>query len=215
MRLFSLGLLAMGIWCSLTVLGATSAGAEDYEASGGTERPYAHGGQFKLYSQFGAGYRIIFRYNDTDFCGTAGKTVCRNFTPPWVELGVGYGITDTFEVLVDLRFGLGDDLEPELSPASGEDAPKQFVISPGMRVFIDDAGSLKFFTTLQLAIDRTDYARDVVGKETDIGVRNVNGLLVDLHRTFGVYVHVGETIGFIRWLRFEIDAGVGMMVRIP
>ncbi len=50
---------------------------------------------------------------------------------------------------------------------------------------------------------------------TDLGLRNVNGFLVDLHRTFGIYVHVGETISFVRWLRFEIDGGIGMMVRVP
>jgi hypothetical protein len=212
MRLFS---LALAIWGSLTVFvdaGGATARAQDYEATGGTERPYAHGGQFKLYSQFGAGYRIIFRYEDEDFCGTAGKTVCRSFTPPWIELGVGYGITDAFEVLVDLRLGLGDDFKPD---GVDEDAPKQFVISPGIRVFIDDAGSLKFFTTFQVAIDRTDFEASGISQATDIGLRNVNGLLVDLHRTFGIYVHVGETISFVRWLRFEIDAGVGMMVRVP
>ena len=139
--------------------------------------------------------------------------MCRSFTPPpWVELGVGYGITDAFELLVDLRFGLGDDLEPELST---DDAPKQFVISPGIRVFIDDAGSLKFFTTLQLAIDRTDYSRNVVGKETDFGVRNVNGLLIDLHRTFGVYVHVGETDQLRPLAALRDRRRSGMMVRIP
>ena len=26
---------------------------------------------------------------------------------------------------------------------------------------------------------------------------------------------VGETIGFVRWLRFEIDGGIGMMIRLP
>jgi hypothetical protein len=208
MRLFSLCLATTAILATV----AGTARADDYEATGGTERPYAHGGQFKLYTQFGAGYRIIFRYDDEDFCGTAGKTVCRDFTPPWVELGLGYGISDSFEVLVDLRFGLGEDFKPE---GSTEDAPRQFVISPGIRVFIDDAGSIKFFTTFQLAIDRTDYSANAVSKATDIGIRNVNGFLIDLHRTFGIYVHVGETIGFVRWLRFEIDAGVGMMVRVP
>jgi hypothetical protein len=210
MRLLSLGLLT-GAICTLVGWGGR-ARAEDYEATGGTERPYAHGGQFKLYSQVGGGYRIIFRYDEEDFCGQAGKTVCRSFTPPWLEVGLGYGISDAFEVLIDLRIGLGDDFKPD---GSSEDAPRQLVIAPGLRLFIDDAGSLKFFTTFQLAIDRTDYAASAVATRTDFGIRNVNGLLVDLHRTFGIYVHVGETIGFARWLRFEVDAGVGMMVRVP
>jgi hypothetical protein len=203
MRLVCLGLLGV---CLLT----GRAAAEDYEAEGGTEKPYFHGGQFKLYSQVGLGYRLIYRYDENDFCGQAGETQCRDTTPPWIEIGVGYGITNSFEVLTDVRIGLGSDFKPDTSEGSG---PKQLVIAPGVRVFIDDAGSLKFFTTFQLAIDRTDY--EGVKTATDIGVRNVNAFLVDLHRTFGIYVHVGETIGFVRWLRFEVDAGLGMMVRLP
>ena len=30
---------------------------------------------------------------------------------------------------------------------------------------------------------------------------------------FGVYVQLGETIGFVRWLRFEIDVGLGVRGR--
>ena len=41
------------------------------------------------------------------------------------------------------------------------------------------------------------------------------GLLVDLHRTFGVYAHFGETVAFVRWFRVELDFGVGMQARFP
>jgi hypothetical protein len=203
MRLLGLGLLGVCLLGSVAL-------AEDYEATGGTERAYRHGGQFKIYTQVGIGYRLIYRYDNNDYCGQAGQTQCRDSTPPWIEFGLGYGITDSFEVLTDIRVGLGGDFKPEGSPDSG---PKQFVIAPGVRIFIDDAGSIKFFTTFQLAIDRTDY--EGVKTATDFGLRNVNGLLVDLHRTFGIYAHVGETVGFARWLRFEVDGGLGMMVRLP
>jgi hypothetical protein len=207
--------LGVGLLAAVTMVcaeGRALAAGEDYEATGGTEKPYAHGGQFKLYAQTGLGYRMIFRYDEDDFCGQAGKTACRSTVPMWVELGVGYGITDSFELLTDIRIGLGKDFVPSTSPA---ERPKQLVIAPGIRVFIDDAGSIKFFTTFQLAIDRTDYAASGVATATDFGIRNVNGFLIDLHRTFGVYVHVGETIGFVRWLRFEVDGGIGMMIRLP
>jgi hypothetical protein len=208
MRLLSVGLLGVTMIASA---GLARAAGEDYEATGGTEKAYKHGGQFKLYAQTGLGYRLIFRYNDDDFCGQAGKTNCRGSVPFWVEAGVGYGITDSFELLADVRIGLAEDL----SPSTTEKGPKQLVIAPGMRIFIDDAGSFKFFTTFQLAIDRTDYSASNVATATDFGVRNVNGFLIDLHRTFGVYLHIGETIGFVRWLRFEVDGGIGMMVRLP
>jgi len=207
MRLLCVGLLTVA-------MGAASGGVargEDYEATGGTEKAYKHGGQFKIYAQTGIGYRLIFRYDDDDFCGQAGKTNCNGAVPFWLEAGIGYGVTDSFELITDVRLGLGEDF----SPSTTTSGPKQFVIAPGMRIFIDDAGSLKFFSTVQLAIDRTDYSASGNSKATDFGVRNVNGFLIDLHRTFGVYVHVGETIGFVRWLRFEIDGGIGMMIRLP
>src|SRR5688572_22079559 len=129
MRLLGVGLLAaVTMVCAQGV--ARGAG-EDYEATGGTERAYAHGGQFKVYAQTGLGYRIIFRYDGNDFCGEAGKTVCRSTTPVWLEAGVGYGITDSFEILTDVRIGLGEDFKPATTADSG---PKQLVISPGIRV---------------------------------------------------------------------------------
>ncbi len=189
--------------------------AEDYEASGGTAKAYRHGGQFKIYSQLGDSYRIIFPYNDDDYCGDADSSTCRAVTPPWLEIGVGYGITNSFELLCDVRLGLGADFAPATGTGASVDGPSALVISPGMRFFIDDTGSLKFFTTFQLAIDRTDYSRSGASARTDFGIRNVNGLLVDFHRTLGLYVHIGDTFGFVRWFRFEIDAGIGLMVRLP
>src|SRR5688572_30073064 len=151
MRLLSVGLFAVVVGA---FAGVAQAAGEDYEATGGTEKTYRHGGQFKIYAQTGIGYRMIFRYNEQDFCGQAGKTNCHGAVPFWVEAGIGYGITDSFELITDIRIGLAEDF----SPSTTEKGPNQLVIAPGMRVFIDDAGSIKFFTTFQLAIDRTDYS---------------------------------------------------------
>ena len=215
MRTLLVAVVGLGLGLFLLLAGAPVARADDYEASGGTEKAYRHGGQFKLYSQFGASYRLIFRYKDTDYCGEAGKSTCRTFTPPWIELGVGYGITDSFEILTDVRLGLGADFAPATTTGASADGPKVLVIAPGIRVFIDDKGSFKFFSTFQIAIDRTDYSRNAVDARTDIGVRNVNGFLIDFHRTLGMYAHIGDTFSFVRWFRFEVDAGIGLMVRLP
>ena len=39
--------------------------------------------------------------------------------------------------------------------------------------------------------------------------------MFEVMRNFGVYVQFGETIGFVRWLRFEIDVGIGVQARFP
>jgi hypothetical protein len=193
------------------LLAAAPARADDTEAAGGTTISYKHKGQVGIYSQLGIGYRAIFPYH-SDFCGQADKSVCTGATPVWLELGASYGITNSLEVLIDFRFSLGSDFKPDTVSQS---APHVFVIAPGFKFYVNDVGSLKWFSTLQLAIDRTDYSTSGVSASTDIGLRNVNGILIDLHRTFGVYAHFGETIGFVRWLRFEMDAGLGMQVRFP
>ena len=52
-------------------------------------------------------------------------------------------------------------------------------------------------------------------KNNDFGVRNANGLMFEVMRNFGFYIQFGETVGFVRWLRFEIDGGAGVQARIP
>ncbi len=197
---------------ALLLLAPPVAHAEDREAEGGTSISYRHKGQFGIYSQIGAGYRAIFRYDTNDYCGEANKSVCTGFAPPWIELGVSYAPTNSIELITDVRFGLGDDFRPDTATAK---APHELVIAPGIKVFVDDSGSVKWFTTFQVALDFTDYSVDNVAASTDVGFRNVNGVLIDLHRTFGFYVHVGETIGFVRWLRFEMDGGIGLQARFP
>src|SRR5438045_2721403 len=107
-------------------VGASVARAEDYEATGGTEKAYRHGGQLKIYSQVGSGYRLIFPFNKGDYCGdTSSSSSCKDFEPFWIELGVGYGITDSLEILTDVRLGLGADFK---NPSVPGEPPHQFVI---------------------------------------------------------------------------------------
>jgi hypothetical protein len=195
-----------------TILLLSATAFADDELSGGVHIQYNHRGQFQLYTQGGVGYRAIFTYNRNDYCGSAGTRVCTNLAPPFIEFGLAFAPTSSLELITDVRWGLAADFKPA---GSTGDPPRQFAVAPGFRIYIDDAGSSKFFTTLQLALDFTDYSIDNNAKSIDVGVRNVNGLLLDLHRTFGVYLFVGETIGFLRWLRFEMDGGLGLQIRFP
>jgi hypothetical protein len=205
MRLLSAALL------SLTLVSA-SAWADDPEATGGTDIAYRHKGQVGVYAQIGISYRFIARYDDTVYCGKALSAVCTGATPPWIELGLSYGVTNNIELITDLRIGLTGDFKPDMVAG---DEPRNFVLAPGVKFYIDDEGSLKWFTTFQLAMDFTDYSASGVTKKIDFGERSVIGLLIDLHRTFGVYVHGGVTFAFARWFRFEMDGGVGLQARFP
>ena len=84
----------------------------------------------------------------------------------------------------------------------------------GARFFFSDAKTSKLFTTTQLVLDFSGY-EDAGGasRGTDVGVRNMNGLWFDLDRAYGFYAYIGETATFSRWLRFELEAGVGFSGR--
>jgi len=211
--LSALAAVASLVWAPLP------ARASDREAEGGTGVAYDHKGQVGVHAQFGTGYRVLFPYEATpkDYCGqtddnsTDPREVCTGRSPFFTELGLSYGLTSGLELLADVRLGIEKDFEPQI----GGSAPHAFVVAPGAKIYIDDEGSTKFFSTLQAAFDFTDFDASGAHTSTDFAIRNVNGLQIDLHKAFGIYFHFGETIGFVRWLRFELDAGIGIQGRYP
>jgi len=209
----------LALSAALALLAPLPARAADPEAQGGTEISYDHKGQVGLHAQFGTGYRVLFPYEATPkvYCGQTDdnspdpREVCTGRSPFFTEIGLSYGVTSGLEVLADIRLGLEKDFEPLV----GGSPPRAFVLAPGAKIYIDDEGSTKFFSTLQAAFDFTDFGSSGADASTDFAIRNVNGLQIDLHKAFGVYFHFGETIGFVRWLRFELDAGIGIQGRYP
>ena len=183
-----------------------------YAAAAATALTFPHAGQAGLHLQPGLGYRVLFPYN-SEFCGQAQKSVCSERSPAFVELGLSYALSSTVELIGDLRLGVESDFG---APGSDADAPRALAFAPGARFYLDDEGALKFFMTLQGVFDLTDFSGAAgVDDGMDLAVRNVNGILLDLNRHYGVYLHFGESIGFLRWLRFEMDAGLGVQVRLP
>lgn len=156
----------------------------------------------------GLGYRVIVPYSDDKTCGDssgdATKRVCTSAVPFFLDLQLSFGVSQRIDLVADLRFGIGQD------PAS---KTHQFALAPGFRVWLDQDVPLKFYTTVQLLYDSTDYHNVV--PSNDFGVRNSNGLMYDLIRNFGFFFQFGESFGFRRWFRIELDAGLGVQVRFP
>ncbi|MBI4511921.1 MAG: hypothetical protein HY698_19970 [Deltaproteobacteria bacterium] len=186
----------------------STARAGQVEAKG-TGVTHYHKGQVGVHAQAGAGYRVLMPYN-SEFCGQAGKTVCTGRSPTFLELGISYGVTRSIELLADVRLGLETDFG-----AGSAEGPRALAIAPGIKVFVEETGLVKFFSTLQGVVDFTDFAFTGVKEGADLGLRNVNGILIDLHANYGLYAHFGETFGLRRWLRFEIDGGAGIQGRFP
>jgi hypothetical protein len=155
----------------------------------------------------GTGYRGLVRYHGTqgtceDVAGS-DKTFCHSRVPTFLDLQGAFGVTRGLSAIVDFRLGLEQDFTHS----------RPLALAPGIKYYIDAEDRLKFFITLQLAIDFTGQLPDV--PRTDIGIRNAVGLQFDLHRMFGFWLQLGDTLAFRRYFRFELDAALGLEVRFP
>ena len=152
----------------------------------------------------GSGYRIIAPYQDKVPCGQQNRRVCTGWIPFFIEVQPSFGISRHWDALVDLRFGVVADFSQS----------HQFAVAPGFRYWVDPDLDLKFFATFQGVYD-VNPQHDPGTKDYDFGVRNANGVMVEVMRNLGFYLQFGETVGFVRWLRVEVDGGIGVQARFP
>jgi hypothetical protein len=163
-----------------------------------------HKNQFGIAVMPGIGFRIIAPYKEMVSCGEQAKRVCTGLLPFFLDVQPSFGFAEHWDVIVDLRFGIMTDFTQS----------RELAVAPGVRYWVDNDAETKFYATIQGVFDATAQHNTAV-RGTDFGVRNANGFMFDVMRNFGVYLQFGETIGFVRWFRVEIDAGVGVQIRIP
>jgi hypothetical protein len=167
-----------------------------------------HAAQIGIALLPGTGYRGIFPYKSDELCekpdGNVVHRVCTGRLPFFLDAQLSFGFAQHWDAIVDLRFGIEQDFTQT----------HQFAVAPGFRYWVDPELHTKFFATIQMAIDTTDQQQPGV-QNNDFAVRNENGFMYDVMRNIGVYLQFGETIGFRRWLRFEIDGGLGVQARFP
>lgn len=197
------------VWMAVLAL-SSSARAQKAE-SVLDEDTFSHKGQVGVNIQGGMGFRALFPY-DEEFCGELkdngeNKPNCLKRSPFAIDFQLGYGVFDKMELFVHARVGL----EKDIGANTTADGPRVFEVSPGIRGYIGEVGNTRFFSTAQFSIDLTDYHID----GPDYGIRNQNGFQLDLHKTFGLYLYFGEIVSWKRWLRFEVEAGIGAQARFP
>jgi hypothetical protein len=163
-----------------------------------------HKNQFGIALMPGIGFRVIAPYDEKLSCGEQAKRVCTGLLPFFLDVQPSFGFAEHWDVIVDLRFGIMTDFTKS----------HELAVAPGVRYWVDNDAQTKFYATIQGVFDATAQHNTAVSG-TDFGVRNANGFMFDVMRNLGIYLQFGETIAFVRWLRFEIDAGVGVQVRIP
>jgi hypothetical protein len=159
----------------------------------------------------GTGYHLIVPYKEGQFCGDSSgigaKRVCAHSVPIFLDFQLSFGVAARADLIADIRFGLQSD------PAVPGN--HQFALAPGLRFWLDQDVTLKFYTTLQFMYDYTDYSNSAGIRSSDYGVRNANGLMYDPIRNVGFFIQFGETLGFARWFRIDLDIGLGAQIRFP
>jgi len=159
----------------------------------------------------GSGYRLIVRYKETQSCGDpsgiADKPICSRRLPTFLDFQLSFGALSRVDFIVDLRFGLEQD--PAVKGSH------QFAVAPGFRFWLDQEIAFKFYTTLQFVYDYTYFPPSASTPSSDFGMRNANGLMYDPIRNVGFFIQFGETLGFRRWFRIDLDVGLGAQIRFP
>jgi hypothetical protein len=188
------------------------------ESTEGAEPPRFFGGPAESNHRFqtglsimpGYGYRLIVPYKEGQYCGDSSgvqsKRVCAHSVPFFLDFQLSFGVAARADIIADIRFGLQSD--PTIKGGH------QFSLAPGLRFWLDQEVALKFYTTLQFVFDYMDY-KNTGPSNSDYGVRNANGLMYDPIRNVGFFIQFGETIGFARWFRIDLEVGLGAQIRFP
>lgn len=171
------------------------------KAPSAEEEKLNHKYQAGLGVRAGTGFRVIVPYGEEN-CGEADKSVCGGRQPVWLELSPSFGITSSFELLVDVRIYLESDFS----------AGKGFFVAPGFKYYTDPDDLFKFFLTGQLVLENQDQAQPGLSS-FDMGIRSALGLQFDILRYVGLYVQGGMILAFKRWLTFTVDLGGGVQFR--
>ena len=178
-----------------------------------------HKGQIGVSARIALGERAIATYDNKYYCGTSDATamfgnapVCTGRIPFSLGLEASYGVSRTAELVLEMRLGL----ERDFGPTANTDGPRPFFLAPGARFFFSEAARTKLFVQPEVVFDFTGY-KDGAGtsRGMDFGVRGLEGVWVDLHRTYGMYLFVGETLEMARWVDAGFEVGAGFQGRYP
>jgi hypothetical protein len=199
----------------LAILGAAApAGADTFDEPPAT----FHKGQFGLSGRLAVGFRGLAPRNDMIYCGQTDSTarygyapVCIGRAPFSIDLDASYGVAQHIEVLLELRIGL----ERDFGTTPGTDGPRPLHLAPGARFFFSEEKHTKLFVQPELLLDFAGYSNAQGQYSTELGLRALEGYWIDFHRTYGMYIFLGESVGFTPWLVAEFEGGVGIQGRYP
>ncbi len=178
-----------------------------------------HGGQFSLRLGVVGGYRMMFRYAESPFCGPPGATEDEScfYGAPWnMDVALGFAPFDSLEVFGWGRFGVARDAETDT------DALRAF--GAGVRIYTMSDSALKFFVQPAVAMSFEGGGQDPQWRSrgstrpaygSDLLFHFSVGPQYDFNRYFGAYAGLGMTVGARRAMSATLEGTFGLQARYP
>lgn len=172
---------------------------------------FGHGGQVGLRVGLLGGYRMILRYDDSQFCTefdpeksvSDQQKFCGHPAPFALSTALSYGIADWLEPFAWGRFGLASEGETDTEPV--------VMFGLGVRVYTMSDSAFKIFIEPAIGLEVEDglYA----AYDTDVALHLAAGPTFDINRYFGIYLTGGLTTTVVRYLASTLEFDLGIQGR--
>ena len=187
------------------------ASKDDGSESKGSDDAFGHGGQIGVRIGLLGGYRMILRYDDSQFCTeydpdkspSDQQKFCGHAAPFALSTALSYGIADWLEPFAWGRFGLASEGETDTEPV--------VMFGVGVRVYTMSDAPFKIFIEPAIGLEVEDglYA----SYDTDVALHLAAGPTFDLNKYFGIYLTGGITTTVVRYLASSLEFDLGIQGR--
>jgi opacity protein-like surface antigen len=184
---------------------------ESKDDSKAKDEAFGHGGQIGARIGLVGGYRMILRYDDSQFCTdydfdkspSDQQKFCGHPAPFALSTGLSYGIADWLEPFAWGRFGLASEGKTDTEPL--------VMFGLGVRVYTMSDAPFKIFIEPAIGLEVEDglYA----DYDTDVALHLAAGPTFDLNRHFGIYLTGGITTTVVRYLASSLEFDFGFQGR--
>jgi hypothetical protein len=204
---------------------ASGKSATEEPASEPTTADFGHIGQFGVRVDMVAGYRMIFRYDDSPFCTepenlnepfTDQQKVCGHGAPLAMDVAVSFAPLDSIELFAWGRFGLTRETQTDTDAVTAFGA--------GLRIYTMSEAKLKIFVQPAVGMSFEGGGDNPVWQsypgfkpsyKSDLLFQLAVGPQYDFNRYFGLYASGGLTVGVLRALSANLEGTLGLQGRLP
>jgi hypothetical protein len=189
------------------------------------EPSFGHGLQVGLRAGIVAGYRMVFRYDQSPFCKEPDamkadkdqQKFCGHWAAPALDLALSFAPLDFVEPYAWLRLGLSGEEQTNTKPL--------VAFGAGARIYTSNDSKFKVFVepAVGAEIEEGEGSSAWNFKETGLPPEYKTDLLFhlavgpqyDFNRYVGIYGHGGLTTGVLRYISTELEFSFGVQVRAP